>query len=384
MLIMAVAIKRNKNPKKALDEAFAELKFIPGKKVFIKPNLCGRDPVLPGENTSVEVMDALIEILSFAGCEIIIGHGELLGSQDHFTDFNKTLKDSGFDKYKNIKRVKIINLDNLKRTETKEKEMVFHLPLEFLCDEIDTYINLAKIKTHMETTVSFSLKNQMGLASKMDRVMMHKMGLEKLIASLGRLCEPDISILEGFPAMEDNGPHHGTPRGLDLIIAGDNMVELDSFTAGILGYDSGAIKHIRHAEELGVGKCFNKEHLSRYEEFIVKDFKRANNVYRFGLRMFAYPTYSCSRCINAVNLAGREFKKHPLKYWRVIWKALFSKNKINIIFGRADELKTGKTDLNICVGNCARKFAEENNAHCLDRCPPGIREVREFIVKKIQ
>jgi len=379
---MAIAIRKSKNAVKAIRDVMSELDFNPGKTVYIKPNLSGRDPVLPGENTSVEIMDAFIKVLRARGCEIIIGHGELLGSDDHYTSFDQSLKDAGFDKYKNLEGVKLINLDDLNRTEVKGEEMALHLPLEFL-KEIDTYINLAKIKTHMETTVSFSLKNQMGLAAKMDRVMMHKTDLEKMIARLGLCCRPHLNILEGFPAMENNGPHHGTRRDLDLIIAGTDMVEIDSFTAEILGYDSKAIKHLKYAAALGAGKYFDTSQLDKYKEFFVQGFRKAKNIYQFGLRMFAYPTYSCSRCINAVNLAGREFKKHPLKYWRVIFKALFSRKKINIVFGRADEWKMPEEDIIICVGQCSAKFARAHKARYLDKCPPGIEETRNFIANNI-
>lgn len=221
---MSVAIRKDSNIKKALLEIFKELNFIPGRRVYIKPNLSGREPIIPGENTSVEVTDALIEVLQEAfNSEVIIGHGALLGSYDEQVSFEQTLESSGFDKYKKTKGVKVINLDDLPREEIRIDEMIFHLPINFLKNEIDTYINLAKIKTHMEATISFCLKNQMGLASPMDRVMMHKTNLEKTIAKIALYCKPNISILEGFPAMEGNGPHHGTPRELNIIAAGTDI-----------------------------------------------------------------------------------------------------------------------------------------------------------------
>ena len=380
---MAIAIRKNKNIKKALTEIFAELNFQPGKIVYVKPNLCGREPVLPGENTSIEVMDALLEVLLANGSEVIIGHGELLGSVDHKTTFAETLKSSGFDKYQNRKGVKLLNLDDLPRTEIKTQGMTFHLPLDFLNNKVDTYINLAKIKMHMETAVSFSMKNQMGLASPVDRIMMHKVELEEKIAELGIHAKPTLNILEGFPAMEHNGPHHGKPRQIDLVVAGADMVELDSFVAMLLGIDFEDIKHLAIAESLSVGRRFDKNELSKYKDFVIPDFRRADKVFNFGRQMRAYPTYSCSRCINVVNLAGREFKKHPFKYWRVIFKALFSREKINIIFGRADELDLNQNGKFVCVGNCAKNFSERYGVDCLDKCPPGIEEAREYIVKKV-
>ncbi len=379
-----ISIRKDLSIKESIENVLRELNFNLGKRIFIKPNLSGRFDIIPGENTSVEVMDALLDILLENGAkEILIGHGAILGSIDHQVSFDTTLKESGFIKYLNFrKEVKIINLDDQKREKIKIGKMIFHLPLGII-NEVDSYINLAKIKTHMETEISFSLKNQMGLPAPVDRVMMHKFDLEKNIAELATIIKPDLSILEGFPAMEGNGPHHGRPRALNIIVAGDDMVELDSFVSLILGFNPEEIRHLKIAQELGVGNFFEKEKLINFQDYFILDFKKASKVYRFGLRMFAFPTFSCSRCINAVNTAGKTFKKNPLKYNRVIWKSLFSRKKINVIFGKADELNLSKNDKFICIGSCSKKFATKYGTECLDKCPPRIDETRDFIVKNI-
>ena len=380
---MSVAIQKGREIKTNLKKIFDELAFKPGKRVYVKPNLSGRDPVLPGENTSVEIMDALIEILNEFDCEIIIGHGALLGSDDYVTSFSDTIKWAGFEKYMRMKKVRIINLDDLERTEIRIDEMTFHLPLDFLKNEIDTYINLAKIKTHMETIVSFSLKNQMGLPSPADRVMMHKTDLEMTIAKLALHCKPDINILEGFPAMEKNGPHHGEPVDLKYLVAGDDMVELDSFMCRLLKIDPKNVPHIQNATTLGVGRMVDENVIKKHREYIVDEFDPASKVYKFGRQLRAYPTYSCSRCINVVNLAGKEFKKHPLKYFKVIFAAFFSKKTISIVFGKADKLKNNPGQTYICIGNCAKTFAQKNGYELLDQCPPGVEEAREYIINEI-
>lgn len=379
---MAVVIRRGVDIRKNIEDIFAELYFKPGRRVYVKPNLSGRSPVIPGENTSVEVMDALIEVLHSFDSEVIIGHGALLGSFDQKKSFEETLSESGFDKYKNQQGAKVINLDDLERTTVKESEMDFHLPLKFLREEVDTYINLAKIKTHMETMVSFSLKNQMGLPASPDRVMMHKTDLEKTIAKIALYCKPDLAILEGYPAMENNGPHHGTPRDLQMVAGSRDMLELDSFVCEILGIDSGQVKHFKHAKELGIGQYFNTGEIGRHKDFLVNDYKQAKKVYKFGRRVYAYPTYACSRCIFAIDKAGKEFKKHPLKYWRFILKALFSRKPIYVIFGKADELSLDKEGEIICIGECAKNFAERYGVKCLDKCPPGVEETRNYLLGK--
>ena len=283
---MSVSIRKGADIRKNLEEVFAELSFVPGKRVYIKPNLCGRSPVMPGENTSTAVMDALIDMFVSRGCSVTIGHGALLGTRGRQTSFEQTLRESGFTRYLSRPGVQVVNLDLLERTRVDIDGSVFHLPLRFLKEELDSYINLAKIKSHMETGVSLSLKNQMGLPAPEDRRLMHKTGLDLAIARLGLACRPDLSILEGYPAMEGNGPHHGSPRNMALIAAGTDLVELDSLVAGLLGYRADEISHVSQAARIAVGSKASPALQSRFENYAVPDFKRANAVFRFGRNYF--------------------------------------------------------------------------------------------------
>ncbi len=377
---MTIAIRQSNEFCVGIEELFADLTFIPGKQVFVKPNLCGREPVSPGENTSVAVMDALLEVLQNRRCSVTIGHGELLGTADNRTPFAETLHASGFDRYLNRPGVSMVNLDELPRVAVETEEMTFHLPAPLLDGSFDTYINLAKIKTHMEATVSLSLKNQMGLPAAGDRALMHKTNLERCIARLATIIKPHISILEGCPAMEGNGPHHGTPRNLNLIAAGTDMLELDSCIAGLFGFNPAAIPHFSHAVELGVGCLADASIMARFAEFRVPDFLPASPVYGFGRTVRAWPTYACSRCIYAVERAGRKIKKQPLKYWRFVLRAYFGK-PLNIVFGRADQAAEEFSGDTIYVGSCSKEFSQNNRNACLDKCPPTIEETLSFIIQ---
>jgi uncharacterized protein (DUF362 family) len=325
-------------------------------------------------------MDALLEFLKNRGCTVSIGHGELLGTADNRTPFAETLQASGFDRYLNRPGVTVVNLDELPRIAMEAEEMTFHLPAPLLDGSFDSYINLAKIKTHMEATVSLSLKNQMGLPAAADRALMHRKNLERCIARLATIVKPHLSILEGCPAMEGNGPHHGTPRNLSWLAAGTDMLELDSCVAALLGFSPTVIPHFRHVEELGVGCLTDAATMARFEEFRLPDFIPASRVYGFGRTVQAWPTYACSRCIYAVERAGRQIKKHPLKYWRFVLRAYFGR-PLNIVFGRADQTVTEFTGETLCIGSCSKQFVGDNEHACLDKCPPSIEETLNFITQ---
>ncbi len=360
-------------------KAFKELGLKPHGIVFLKPNLCGRPPILPGENSDPVFTKELVTFLLKNGAsKVIIGHTSLLGTSDKAFPFEEVIKGGGFDIFYNMDRVEIMNLDLEKKNKERIEGAIFNIPE--IVRKADFYINLAKVKTHMETTVSFSLKNQMGLLALQDRIRMHQTDLETHIALLGKILKPHLAILDGIVSMEGNGPHHGQPNKTNFIGFGTDMVELDSAVAYIIGFDFKAIKQIAIAQEIGAGQYPQEENLIKYKEAVnIKKFKPADKVYKYGKNAAAYPTYSCSRCITAVNEFGHAIKKHPLKNWWFIKKALFGRQKINIVFGKADELELDKKDKNIFIGRCSANCAQKHGQKCLDKCPPSVKETEVFI-----
>jgi hypothetical protein len=181
--------------------------------------------------------------------------------------------------------------------------------------------------------------------------------------------------------MEGNGPHHGSAKNLRLLAAGTDMVELDSLVANLLGFDARTIDHIAHAAEMGAGRLASTETVNRFPGFSVPGFRKAGSVFRFGRNFFAYPTFSCSLCISAVDQVGKEVRRHPFRYWRFIAKAFLSRKRHAVVFGRADSLSIERETELLCVGSCARRFAALHGASCLDMCPPGFEETRSFLTK---
>ena len=367
---------------KSLDKILSKFDFIHKKRVFIKPNFSGRPPLIPGENTDPYFLKELIKVLINKGTqEIYVGHGALLGTQDKQFPFEKIIDDGGFSFLRNIPQVKILNLDN------EEKEIIEYNGIKFTVPKIlktfCAYINLAKIKTHMETTVTFSLKNQMGLVSMGDRINMHRTDLEKSIAYLGKLIKPTLNIVDGIISMEGNGPHHGQAKKTDIIVAGNDMVEVDSVICHLLGINFRKVKHISIAENIGAGNYPQNNFLSSIEKYKILDFKLASKFEKFGRNIYVWPTLACSRCITAVNECGKIIKKNPLKNLDLIRKIFLGKKKINIVIGKADELKLPNNEKIICVGQCTKNFSQKCNLGCLNKCPPSVQETLGYIRKNI-
>lgn len=369
-----------KNLEKSLDKILSKFDFIHKKRVFIKPNFSGRPPIIPGKNTDLEFLEKLINVLIDKGTqEIYVGHGALLGTLDKQFPFEKIIDEGGFSFLKNIPQVKLLNLDNQEKETIEYGEIKFLVPkvLKTFC----AYINLAKIKTHMETTVTLSLKNQMGLVSMIDRINMHRTDLEKSIAYLSKLIKPTLNIIDGIISMEGNGPHHGQTKKTNIIMAGNDMVEVDSVICYLLGINFRKVKHISIAENIGVGYYPNQDYLSSIEKYKILDFKLASKFEKFGKNIYVWPTMACSRCITAVNECGKIVKKNPLKNLNLIRKIYLGKKKINIVIGKVsgNDLELLKDEKIICIGQCVKDFAEKYNLDNLNKCPPTVQETLEYI-----
>ncbi|MFH1366552.1 MAG: DUF362 domain-containing protein [Patescibacteria group bacterium] len=354
-----------------------------GKRVFIKSNLSARPPEIKGENTSLLFIDALVKYLINSKCsEIIVGHSSLIGTKEKSYPFELLIKASGFYKLLNNKQVTLLDLDNVERQEIEINSFKYKIPK--IIHQVDSYINLGVLKTHMETTVSLSMKNQMGLLELFGRKDFHKKSLEKPIAYLSKMIKPKISILEGIIGMEGNGPHDGTSKKANLIIASDNMLELDTLGCYLMGIDYENIEHIKEAKKIGVGNFINIETENKYKDYIVK-FKQAEKIISYGKKIKVYPTTSCSFCQQVLRTAGKKLKSNFKTAIIFLYKAYFSKKEIRIIMGTGKGLESfDSDDIIIPIGICTKEWCEKRNLNGIYGCPPDINIVSELILNKIK
>jgi len=142
----------------------------------------GRFPISPRENTNPLFLESLVEYLLTQENRIFIAHTSLLkiGRGDY--SFGNLTKLNATKRLRKLPNVKFVNLDNVRSILVEIGNYKFNIP-EIL-RAADYYIDLAKMKTHMETQVSLCLKNQMGLLSAENKKNMHRQGLEQGIALL--------------------------------------------------------------------------------------------------------------------------------------------------------------------------------------------------------
>lgn len=373
---MACEVERTggKELKSYIAELFHKLGFSPHGKVFIKPNLSAREGGLSSENSDLKFTRSLVKYLLERKCEVIIGHRANLPTLDLTFPFKRIAEIAGFNSLKGMKGLRILDLDKAPQKRVSFKGVTFHVPK--IVYDADVYIDLAKMKTHMQTYVSLSLKNQMGLIPPAERRKVHRTSLGKLIAYLGKVARPDISIIEGLPGMEGNGPHHGRNKVTNLVLAGDDMVELDSLACSLMGLDLREAEHIVIAAKIGVGKMADGRTKRRFEQFKLK-FKPPQKFIRKGLALYTWPTSACPGCLKALEEAANRLIRKPDTALRFFARALI---RTNFVLGRCEDIR--KRDLNgrsYGFGNCAREFCEKHRLRHFRGCPMSSKKVEQIL-----
>jgi uncharacterized protein (DUF362 family) len=136
------------------------------------------------------------------------------------------------------------------------KPMKVHFSKQLI--ESDYLVAIGPPKTHDSVVVTLSIKNvAMGGVSYKhnDKHKIHQgpqvMNLNLYLMAAKRL--PDLSIIDGFTAMEGNGPEYGDPLEWQIAAASCNAVATDSLTAGLMGFDVSEIGYLSYLGKKGYG-----------------------------------------------------------------------------------------------------------------------------------
>ncbi len=114
-------------------------------------------------------------------------------------------------------------------------------------------ISVAKLKTHTATTVTLGMKNMFGLLPDKFKAKFHARGISGVIVDINSVLHSRLTVIDGFVGMEGNGPVNGAAVKMDLIIAGADVVATDAIGCRVMDIDPVKVKHIRRANEKGLG-----------------------------------------------------------------------------------------------------------------------------------
>ncbi|MBC7881343.1 MAG: DUF362 domain-containing protein [Anaerolineae bacterium] len=136
-----------------------------------------------------------------------------------------------------------------------------HLRLSKEAMEADVLINLPKVKSHMQLTVTLAVKNLFGCVPGKMKAWWHmeagkdRLRFGKMLVETAATLAPDLTIIDGIVAHEGNGPSAGEPRDLGLLGASADVFALDRVFTAILGIDPKTVPVLLAMDTLGIDPC---------------------------------------------------------------------------------------------------------------------------------
>ncbi len=222
-----------------------------GQTVLIKPNLFSSHPPEHAVTTHPEIVRQVIELCARAGAERIWVGDSPVGAQEEKTLWQQT----GMDKAVSGTPAE------LKSWHVRQKPVscgsdILAIPEWY--DDVDVVISLPKLKTHCLTTMTCGLKNIYGLVSGQAKLQFHMkypspLTMSAFLVRVFAKLKPHLTIADAVMAMEGNGPAHGHPLPVGVLLASRDAVALDAVGCVALRFLPSTVPMIRLAAESKLG-----------------------------------------------------------------------------------------------------------------------------------
>ncbi len=349
---------------------------VDSRRVFIKPNIVVAAHPKTAIVSNPSLARVVIDYFSRRGItDIVIGEAPGL-----LVDAEQAFEVSGFRKLARDYSITLLDLNQEKTIAYPWKYGKLRVP-EIITESY--YINMAKLKTHMNTTVTLGLKNQKGLLKAGYKKFIHKEGLHAPIAEIAKAITPNLTIIDGIGGVEGDGPlYSGHSIESDILIVSEDIVAADAVACRVMGIDPLQVEHIRLAAEADVGTIDPEVEGPPIDE-VRLNFQRANEQYyrRFRFTNWRDP-YACSMCGQGLEAAVKQIMSSPQKALRYGPKLAYYVliGRLDIVSGRHATVpeRHGKI---ICLGKCTKELAQTHNLIWIKGCPPQPEDVLEAFAK---
>jgi uncharacterized protein (DUF362 family) len=236
-------------------EGLNELGLKPFGRTLVKPNLVSAGELFRHAHTRPEfaegVLWALKDVSDDSMTELAVGErcGITIPSRMAFAE-------SGFDamleRVPGVKRYLFEECQQVEIRYTHEQRLRDYVFTPEPIAKADFFVNMPKFKAHPWTTVTFSMKNYIGIQDDRHRLIDHDHRLNEKIADLQYIIQPQFMVIDAITAGEGRmlTPQ---PFPLKLVIMGNNQVAFDTVCSAIIGVDANTVDHIRLAAERGFG-----------------------------------------------------------------------------------------------------------------------------------
>ena len=355
---VAVLSATYRTAERHIREALRLLDYRPQRdRILLKPNLSMPPRWLPlggvsrAAITDVRFIEALLRV--FDGYEITIADSALAS-----VDTDEVLKKSGVAALARAYGARVANLDHAERFEVEWAYGTLRLPVLLQTHE---YINVPKLKTHIQTGVTLGCKNQKGLLTDAGKIRSHRaLDLHDVIRALADAVQPALTIVDGIVGLDGPGPTLGRPHRANLIVAGRDMRAVDVACCDLISMPLDRVRHLDRVPYRPVGRTVEDMRLR---------FSAPTEMLIAKAHIHAVPR-TCSRCLESMHTGLAAFWLSPYHVLRGTWSCIL--NRTDVITGQDEEIPPSARGRLVCYGDCTRKLAERHGLAWIPGCPPQV------------
>lgn len=350
-----------------------------GKFVLVKPNAGRMTDPGSGVTTHPQVVAAVVDYFRDLPCgRLAVGESPILGVKAL-----EALEKTGIAEEVRRRGVELLDLDARDPviTHVPDGRVIDRLKLCAEVTEADYLVSVPVVKTHMHTGVTLGIKNLKGCLYHRQKVKLHQLpnpdglptgckSLDVAVADMATILRADMTVVDGTTALEGLGPSAGTPRKMNLVIAGTDMTAVDAVTCHLMGIDPHTIHHLRLCGERGLGTIdlddidVSPDDWRNYTTELEPPPTSVSITYR---DVVVHDCESCSACLSTVLLFLKRFADRLSDYHLV-------DDKFHIALGKA---VTDAPDGTVFVGNCTA--ANRGRGPWVKGCPPVCSAIIEAL-----
>jgi uncharacterized protein (DUF362 family) len=231
-----------------------ELGLSPRGRTLVKPNLVAAGPLFEHAHTRAEFVEGVLLALRDrdAGSMTELGVGERCGiTIPSRYVFREAKIDPVIERTSAVRHL----FDETPQVEVPLRHATRLRDSIFVPEPVaraDFFVNCPKFKSHPWTTVTFSMKNYIGLQDDRHRLIDHDHALNQKVLDLQYVIQPELVAIDAIVAGEGR-MLTPIPRSMNLVVLGNNQVAVDALCCRIIGVEPLEVEHIRLAHEAGFG-----------------------------------------------------------------------------------------------------------------------------------
>ena len=227
-----------------------------GDRVLLKPNLLTGSRPTKECITRKEIVYCVAQLVKEAGGKPFLGDSPAFGSA------KGVAKANGYLPFCEELNLPIIEFRGQRYS--TENENFNHLRLSKEAMNADVVINLPKVKSHMQLTMTMGVKNLFGCVPGKMKAWWHmEAGKDaerfgEMLVETAKALAPNLTIIDGIIGHEGNGPSGGEPRDLGILGASTNVFALDRAFIEILNVDPSLVPTLAAQARLGLCQDLNE------------------------------------------------------------------------------------------------------------------------------